>query len=163
MIGAPLATGMRPAVCSKGGVVRLTRRHLITALGLIAFVVVVGLGGLLVLQSLKPRVSQADATATALQQVRWMDPSVHGFVLVSARYNPAPDRVYDDLGNLIYSESHSSCRIWIVQGPAWLCHADGVWIVHLRAPAQGEFKNHEAWVLVNGNSGTVSSASTNAS
>jgi hypothetical protein len=92
-----------------------------------------------------------------------MDSSVHGFVVVSARYDAAPDRVYDDRGNVIYSESHSSCPVWLFQGPAWLCHADGVWIVQLHAPPQGEFKNHDAWVLVNGQNGSVSSASTNSS
>jgi hypothetical protein len=151
-------------MCHSGilyAVVRLTRRHLIAALGLIAFVGVVVTGGLLILQSFRPRVSEADASATALQQVRQMDPNTHGFVVVSARYNPAPDRVTDDHGNVIYSESHSSCQVWIIQGPAWLCHAAGAWIVHLRAPAQGEFSDHEAYVIVNGQTGIVSSASTN--
>jgi hypothetical protein len=141
----------------------MTRRHLLAAAGLITFVVLVAIGGLLILQALRPRVSQADATATALRQVQQMDPGVHGFVVVSARYDPAPDRVYDDLGNLIYSETRSSCQVWIVQGPAWLCHADGAWIVHLRAPSQGAFNNHEAYVIVNGHDGTVSSASSSSS
>ena len=106
---------------------------------------------------------QAAATALALLQVQQMDPNVRGFVAVSARYDAAPDRVYDDRGNVIFSESHSSCQIWLFQGPGWLCHADGAWIVHLHAPPQGGFNNHDAYVQVNGQNGTVSSASTNSS
>ncbi len=92
-----------------------------------------------------------------------MDPNVRGFVVVSVRYDAAPDRVYDDRGNVIFSESRSSCRVWLFQGPGWLCHADGSWIVHLHAPPQGGFNNHDAYVLVNGQNGTVPSASTNSS
>src|SRR2546421_101855 len=101
--------------------------------------------------------------AVASRRVRQMDPNVRDFAVLSARYDAAPDRVYDDRGNLIYSESHSSCRVLLFEGPAWLCHADGAWIVHLRAPAQSGFTNHDAWVLVNGQNGTVSSASTSSS
>ena len=128
-----------------------------------ALIVVVAIGGFLVFQAVRPRVSQASATAVAIRQVQQMDPNVRDFAVLSAWYDAAPDRVYDDRGNLIYSESHSSCRVLLFEGPAWLCHADGAWIVHLRAPAQSGFTNHDAWVLVNGQNGTVSSASTSSS
>jgi hypothetical protein len=139
--------------------VRLNAHRPLTVAGLTTLVVFVAIGGLLVFQAVRPRVSQADATAVAMRQLRQMDPSVSGFVLVSARYNPAPDRVYDDLGNLIYSESRSACLVWRVQLPGWVCHADAAWVLHLRAPAQGGFRNHEAYVIVNAQNGTVSSSS----
>jgi hypothetical protein len=151
------------AVWLEGEVVSLTRRDVLTFAGIISLVVLVAIAGLVVLQPAKPRVSQAAATAVALQWVAQMDPTVHGFAVVSARYEATPDRIYDDRGNMIYSVSHTSCPIWRFQGPGWLCHSDGVWVVHLRAPAQGEFANHEGWVFVNGQNGTVSGASTNAS
>lgn len=139
--------------------VRLTGHRPLAVGGLTTLVLLVAIGGLLVFQAVRPRVSQADATAAAMRQLRQMDPSVSGFVLVSARYNPAPDRVYDDLGNLIYSESRSACLVWRIQLPAWVCHADAAWVLHLRAPAQGGFRNHDAYVIVNAQSGTVSSSS----
>ena len=140
----------------------MTRRDLLAAAAIIVLTALVAIGGLQVLRGNQPQVSQASASALALRQVARTNPGVHGFVVVSASYDPSPDRVYDDRENLIYSESHSSCRIWIFQGPAWLCHADGVWIVHLRAPAQGGFVNQNGTVLVNGRNGTVSNASTEA-
>src|SRR5439155_1741142 len=78
---------------------------------LTALIVVVAIGGFLVFQAVRPRVSQASATAVAIRQVQQMDPNVRDFAVLSARYDAAPDRVYDDRGNLIYSESHSSCRV----------------------------------------------------
>jgi len=150
-------------VLPKSGVVRLTSRIALAVAALTAVIVLVAFGGFLVFQAGRPRVSQAAATALALLQVQQMDPNVRGFVAVSARYDAAPDRVYDDRGNVIFSESHSSCQIWLFQGPGWLCHADGAWIVHLHAPPQGGFNNHDAYIQVNGQNGTVSSASTNSS
>jgi len=141
---------------------RITRRDLLAAAAIIVLTALVATGGFQVLRGNQPQVSQASASAVALRQVAQTNPAVHGFAVVSASYDPAPDRVYDDRGNLIYSESHSSCPIWIFQGPAWLCHADGIWIVYLRAPAQGGFVNQNGYVLVNGRNGTVSSASTEA-
>jgi hypothetical protein len=141
--------------------VTVSRRGLLATVALITFVVLIAIGAGLILQALRPRISQAQATAVALRQASQMDPGVHGFFVVSARYDPAPDRVVDNRGNVIYSETHSSCPVLIFQGPAWLCHADGVWIVYLRAPAQGGFANHEGYVMVRGDSGTVSSSSSN--
>jgi hypothetical protein len=139
----------------------MARGGLLTTVGLVTFVVVIAIGGVLIVQAFNPRVSQAEAAAVAVRRVSQMDPGVHGFVVVSARYDPAPDQVYDDRGNLMYSETHSSCPVLIFQGPAWLCHAHGAWIVHLRAPAQGGYANHEGYVMVRGDSGTVSSSSSN--
>jgi hypothetical protein len=139
--------------------VRLTGRRPLAVAGLTILVLLLAIGGLLVFQAVRPRVSQADATAVAVRQLGQMDPGVRGFVLVSARYNPAPDRVYDDLGNLMYSESRSACLVWRVQLPGWVCHADAAWVLHLRAPAQGGFRNHDAYVIVNAQNGTVSSSS----
>jgi hypothetical protein len=138
---------------------RLTGRRVLVGIGLIAFVGLVAVGGTLILQALNPRVSQSEATAVALRQASQMDSGVHGFVVVSAHYDAAPDRVVDGRGNVIYSETHSSCPVLIFQGPAWLCHAPGVWIVYLRAPAQGGFAHHEGYVMVRGDTGTVSSSS----
>jgi hypothetical protein len=92
----------------------------------------------------KPQVSQANASAVALRQLAQMNPAVHEFVVVSALYDRAPDRIYDARGNLM------------------LCHADGVWIVRLHAPGQGGLINQNGYVLVNGRNGSVSSASTEA-
>ena len=139
---------------------RPTWRHALAVAGLAALLVLVAIAGLAIFEAAEPRVSQAAATAVAMRQVQQMDPSVRGFAVVSARYDATPDRVYDDRGNVIYSGSHSSCQVWLFQGPGWLCRADGAWIVHLRAPAQGEFANHDAYVIVNGQNGTVSTAST---
>ena len=140
----------------------MTRRELLAAAAIIGLIAVVAIGGLQVLRGNQPQVSQASASAVALRQLTQMNPAIHGFAVVSASYDPAPDRVYDNQGNVIYSESHSFCPIWIFQGPGWLCHADGVWIVYLRAPAQGGFVNQNGHVLVNGRNGTVSNASTEA-
>jgi len=141
---------------------RITRRDLLAAAAIIVLIALVAIGGLQALRGNQPQVSKASASAVALRQLAQMNPAVHGFAVVSASYDPTPDRVYDNRGNLIYSESHSFCPIWIFRGPAWLCHAEGVWIVYLRAPAQGGFVNQNGHVLVNGRNGTVSGASTEA-
>jgi hypothetical protein len=135
-----------------------SRRTLVAAAvaTLLALVVV---GGILVAQALRPHISEKDATAAAVRQLQQMNPRVTGYRLVSARYDPAPDKIYDDRGNLIGSESRSACLIAGLHGPAWLCHADAAWILHLRAPAQGEFSSNEAYVVVNATTGSVGSAS----
>ena len=135
-----------------------SRRILVVA-GIATVLVVVAIGGMLVVQALRPHISQEAATAAAVSQLRQMNPKVAGYTLVSARYDPAPDKIYDDHGNLIGSESRSACVIVRVQVPGWLCHADAAWILHLRAPAQGEFSSNDAYVVVNASNGSVSSAS----
>jgi hypothetical protein len=92
---------------------RLTGRRVLVGIGLIAFVGLVAIGATLILPALNPRVSQSEATAVALRQASQMDPGVHGFVVVSAHYDAAPDRVVDGRGNVIYSETHSSCPVLI--------------------------------------------------
>jgi hypothetical protein len=123
---------------------------------LLALIVI---GGILVAQALGPHISENDATAAAVRQLQQMNSSVTGYTLISARYDPAPDKIYDDRGNLIGSESHSSCLIIAFRAPGWLCHADSAWILHLRAPAQGGYSSNDAYVVVNATTGNVGSAS----
>ena len=139
-----------------------SRRILVTAsvATLLALIVV---GGILISRALGPRISEKDATTAALRQLQQMNPKVTGYTLVSAQYDPAPDKIYDDRGNLIGSESRSACPIAGLNLPGWLCHADPAWILHLRAPAQGEFSSNEAYVVVNATTGSVGSASLNSS
>src|ERR1700737_2508775 len=118
------------------------------------------IAGALVARALGPRISERDATVIALQWTKGMNANVTGYSVVSARYDPTPDKIYDARGNLIGSESHSSCPILIFQGPGWLCHAKPAWIVYLRAPAQGGFSLNDAYVVVNASDGSVSNAST---
>jgi hypothetical protein len=136
-------------------------RRILLAAGVTVLVVLVAVGGVLVVQALGPHISEKAATAAAIRQLQQMDPRVTNYTLVSARYDPAPDRVYDDRGNLIGSESHSSCPILIFQGPGWLCHAHAAWIVHLHAPAQSGYSSNEAYVVVDATTGSVASASLN--
>ena len=137
----------------------MSSRRILTTAGVAILVALIAIGGLLIVQALGPHISERDATAAALRQLQQMNPKVTGYSLVSARYDPAPDKVYDDGGNLIGSESHSSCPVFMFQGPGWLCHAKPAWIVHLRAPAQGEFRSNDAYVTVNAADGSISSAS----
>jgi len=136
-----------------------SRRILVTAGVAALLAVVVAIGGVLIVQALRPHVSQESATAAAVRKLQQMNPNVTGYTLVSARYDPAPDRIYDDRGNLIGSESRSACLIAGLQAPSWLCHADAAWILHLRAPAQGGYRSNDAYVVVNATTGSVSSAS----
>jgi hypothetical protein len=137
----------------------MTSRRILVTAGAALMLALVAIGGLLVVQALGPHISEQAAAAAAVKKLQEMNPGVTGYTLVSARYDPAPDRVYDDRGNLISSESHSSCPIFIVEAPGWLCHAHAAWIVHLRAPAQGGFSSNEAYVVVDASSGSVGSAS----
>ena len=134
-------------------------RRIRVGVGIAILVVLVAIGGVLVVQALGPRISEKDATTAALRQLQQMNPKVTGYTLVSARYDPAPDKIYDERGNLIGSESRSACPIAGLNLPGWLCHADPAWILHLRAPAQGEFSSNEAYVVVNATTGSVGSAS----
>ncbi len=135
-----------------------SRRILVTAC-VAALLALVAIGGVLIVRALRPHISQESATAAAVRQLQQMNPNVTGYTLVSARYDPAPDRIYDDRGNLIGSESRSACLIAGLQAPSWLCHADAAWILHLRAPAQGGYRSNDAYVVVNATTGSVSSAS----
>jgi hypothetical protein len=113
------------------------------------------LGGILVSGALGPRISEKDATTAALIQLQQMNPKLTGYTLVSARYDPAPDKIYDDRGHLVGSSSRSACMIVGLNLPGWVCHAGPAWILHLRAPAQGEFISNDAYVGVNANIGSV--------
>ena len=134
------------------------RKILVTA-GAAILLALIAVGGILAEQALRPRISQDAATAAAVRQLQQMNPSVTGYRLVSARYDPAPDKIYDERGNLIGSESHSSCLIVAFRAPGWLCHAEAAWILHLRAPAQGGFSSKDAYVVVGATTGNVRSAS----
>jgi hypothetical protein len=135
-----------------------SRRILITV-GVATLLALIAVGGILVSRALGPHISEKDATTAALRQLQQMNPKVTGYTLVSARYDPAPDKIYDDRGNLIGSESRSACPIVGLNLPGWLCHADPAWVLHLRAPAQGEFSSNDAYVVVNATTGSVGSAS----
>lgn len=68
-------------------------RRVVTA-GAIAIALILALvAGLLIIQALRPHVSRETATTTALNQLRQMNSSVIGYVLVGARYDPAPDLI----------------------------------------------------------------------
>lgn len=135
--------------------VRIRRGAIAGAIVLIAALV----AGLLLIQALRPHVSKQTATSIALGQLRQMNSSVTGYGLVSSRYDLSSDRIYDDNGNLIYSQSRSDCRLLRLQVPTQLCAVDPVWVLHLHAPAQGIWVSYDAYVVVNASSGNVSSAS----
>jgi hypothetical protein len=125
--------------------------------------VLIGISGLLVVQAVRPHVSVEEATAAAISRVQQMNTGAAGFTLVSARYDPAPDKIYDDRGNLTYSETRSACLIGGIRAPSFLCHAEAAWILHLHAPAQGGYRFYDAYVVVNATTGTVRSASVSGS
>lgn len=138
---------------------RLTRRGSLIAAGILVAVVLIAIGGFVIVQALRPHVSVEEATAAAIGQIQQMNTGSSGYMLVSARYDPAPDRVYDDRGNLTYSESRSACLIGGIRMPSFLCHAEAAWILHLRAPAQGGYRSWDAYVVVDATTGRVRSAS----
>jgi hypothetical protein len=140
----------------------MLRRTLVAA-GVVILLALTGIGGLLVVQAIRPHVSVEQATAAALRQVQQMNTGSNGYTVVSARYDPSPDTIYDDQGNLIHSESRSACLVARVEVPSFLCHAEAAWILHLRAPAQGGYRAYDAYVVVNAATGSVSSASVSAS
>ena len=138
---------------------RLTLRGSLIAAGALVVVALIAIGGLLIGQASRPHISVEKATEAAISQIQQMNTGSSGYTLVSARYDPAPDRVYDDRGNLIYSESRSACLVGGLRLPSFLCHAAAAWILHLRAPAQGGYRSYDAWVMVDATTGRVSSAS----
>ena len=142
---------------------RLTVRGSLVGAGLVILLALIGLGGLLIVQAVRPDISEADATAAAMNRIQQMNTGASGFALVSARYDPAPDKVSDDHGNLIYSESRSACLIGGIQLPSFVCHAEAAWILHLVAPAQGGHTAYDAYVVVSATTGRVISASVSGS
>jgi hypothetical protein len=138
---------------------RLTVRGSLVAAGAVILLALTGIGGLLIVQAITPHISVEEATAAAISQIQQMNTGSSGYTLVSARYDPAPDIVHDDLGNLIYSASRSLCLIGGIRVPSFLCHAEAAWILHLRAPAQGGYRSYDAYVVVNATTGRVRSAS----
>ena len=138
---------------------RLTLRGSLSAAGVLVVAVLIAIGAWLIVQVIRPHVSVEEATAAAIGQIQQMNTGSSGYALVSARYDPAPDRVYDDRGNLTYSESRSTCVIGGLRLPSFLCHAAAAWILHLRAPAQSGYGSYDAWVVVDATTGRVRSAS----
>jgi len=122
-----------------------------------------GISGLLIVRAVTPHISVGEATTAAISQIQQMNTGSGGYTLVNARYDPAPDKVYDDRGNLIFSSSRSACLIVGIRVPPFLCHAEAAWILHLRAPAQGGYRVYDAYVVVNATTGSVSSASVSGS
>src|ERR1700686_1393054 len=94
-------------------------RRIRVGVGIAIVVVLVAIGGVLVVQALGPHISEKDATTAALRQLQQMNPKVTGYTLVSARDDPAPDKIYDERGNLIGSESRSACPIAGFE-PTWV-------------------------------------------
>lgn len=132
----------------------------VATLGALAIAVLLTVvAGLFIIQALPSHVSRESATTIALNKLHEMNASVTGYVLVSARYQPTPDRIYDDSGNLIASESGSACFLLYLKLPRQLCGTDALWILHFHAPAQGTWANYDAYVVVKASNGTVSSAS----
>lgn len=113
-----------------------------------------------VLDAVRPPISEDQARVAALAQLSSTS-RASGFRLVSARRVLSGVRVTDDSGNVIYSESRSGCPIFGFPAPGWLCPAGPVWVLHFRAPPQNGFLFWEAYVVVDGQTGKVSSASTN--
>ena len=142
---------------------RLTVRSSLVAAGLVVLLALIGVGGLLIVQAMRPHISEEAATTAAISRIQQMNTGASGFIVVSARYDPAPDKVYDDRGNLIHSESRSACLIGGIQLPSFACHAEAAWILHLVAPAQGGHSAYDAYVVVSATTGRASSASVSGS
>ena len=71
---------------------RLTIRGGLVGAGLVILLALIGVGGLLIVQALGPRISEEEATAAAISRVQQMNTGASGFTVVSARYDPAPDK-----------------------------------------------------------------------
>ncbi len=126
----------------------------------ILLTLVIVLGAVRVLDALQPPISEGQALAAARAQLS-LTSVASGFQLVSARRVPSGDRVTDDSGNVISTQSRSACPTFGFPAPGWLCPAGPVWVLHFRAPSQNGFLHWEAYVVVDAQSGKVSSASTN--
>ena len=142
---------------------RLTVRRSLVGAGVVILLALIGVGGFLIAHALRPHISAEEATAAAINRVQQMNTGASEFTLVSARYEPAPDKVYDDHGSLIYSESRSACLVGGIRVPSFLCPAEAAWILHLVAPGQGGHSANDAYVVVNATTGSVSSASVSGS
>ena len=89
----------------------MSRRRILIATSVTIFAVLIAISGILIARALGPHVSEQEATLAAVRQLQQMNSSVTGYTLVSARYDPVPDTIYDDHGNVIGSESHSMARV----------------------------------------------------
>ncbi|MDQ6710663.1 MAG: hypothetical protein M3Z11_08930 [Candidatus Dormibacteraeota bacterium] len=125
----------------------------------ILLTLVIVFGAVRVLDAARPPISEGQARAAALAQLSSTS-GVSGFHVVSARRVLSGDRVTDDSGNVISTQSRSACPTFGFPAPGWLCPAGPVWVLHFRAPPQNGFLLWEAYVVVDAQTGKVSSAST---
>ena len=132
--------------------------RVLVAAGLVATVILLVAVGIRVLDALRPPISEGQARAAAQAQLSSMS-GAKGFQLVSARTMPSGDRVTDDAGNVIGTQSRNSCPIFGFPGPDWICPSGPVWVLHFSAPAQNGFLRWDAYVVVDARTGKVSSAS----
>lgn len=123
----------------------------------VAFALLVIVVGEIYIRSLNPAISQSDATSAAIAHLQGQVGN-SAWSLIAAHYDAAPDKIYDERGNLIGSESRSSCRVFVFSAPAMFCHAHAAWIVHLRA-AGPSGSARDAYVVVNASTGDVTSSS----
>jgi hypothetical protein len=131
---------------------RLAIAVVVAALILLAF-----LGAQFYMTRLRgPAVSEDQATRVASVKLK-QQVGIGGWTLINGRYDPAPDKIYDDNGHLIGSESRSSCRMMIVPLPTTFCHAHAAWILHLQTVTADSY--WDAYVVVNADTGQVSSSS----
>ena len=134
----------------------MSRRLPIVLVGVAAILVLVA--GAAYIQSLRPRVSEGQATSAAMSALQ-QQVGDRKWTLVTARYDPAPDRIYDDSGNLIMSETRSVCRVLVVPAPNSFCHAKAAWILHLSAQGSPGSVRSDAYVVVNASTGEVKATS----
>lgn len=136
---------------------RITGRTLAVVITVAAFLVLVLAAAQLYILHLPPVVSKDQATAIAIAHMQ-QQLGVREWSLVRARYDPAPDKIYDDSGQLIGSESRSNCRVFIAPLPPSFCHANAAWIFHLQAAA-GTGSYSDAYVVINATTGQVTASS----
>lgn len=112
--------------------------------------------GALYIRSLTPHMSASEAGATAIAHLQ-QQVGGSGWVVLTTRFQASPNRIYDDYGNLIGSESGLSCFVLSVPAPDFVCPSRAVWIVHLNA-TRGPGHAADAYVVVSDASGRVSSS-----
>jgi hypothetical protein len=130
-------------------------RRLLILLALAAAVILAI--GALYSRSLVPHTSASAAGSTAIAHLQ-QQVGGSGWVVLTTRYQASPNRIYDDYGNLIGSESGVSCFVLSVPAPDFVCPSRAVWIVHLSAN-RGRGHAADAYVVVSDANGRVSSSS----
>ena len=113
--------------------------------------------GTLHVRSLAPHMSPSQASSIAAAHLQ-QQVGGSGWVVLSTRYQASPNRIYDDHGNLIGTESGASCFVFGAPLPDFACPSRAVWIVHLSTPG-GPGQARDAYVVVYDSTGHVSSSS----